>query len=126
MRVGRWSAILACASLFVAAAPATAQSVKSGIEAWQRGDYVGAVAIWRPLAEAGDPDASFNLGQAYRMGRGVLVVLGSAQTWRMSLASLGLWSPGSNARRKRVMWMPRRRLGCFFFRTAIRRRGFAG
>lgn len=80
MRKGVWSAILACASLFLAA-PAAAQSVKAGIEAWQRGDYVGAVAIWRPLAEAGDADASFNLGQAYRLGRGVLVDLGTAQTW---------------------------------------------
>ena len=71
------------------AAPAAAQSVKAGIEAWQRGDYVGAVAIWRPLAEAGDPDASFNLGQAYRMGRGVLVDLSSAQTWLERAAEKG-------------------------------------
>ena len=28
-------------------------------------------AIWRPLAEKGDADAQFNLGQAYRLGRGV-------------------------------------------------------
>jgi TPR repeat protein len=61
--------------------PASAQSVKAGIDAWQRGDYVNAVAIWRPLAEAGDADASFNLGQAYRLGRGVLVDLGTAQVW---------------------------------------------
>jgi TPR repeat protein len=88
MRASRWSAILACASLFVAA-PAAAQSVKAGIEAWQRGDYVGAVSIWRPLAEAGDPDASFNLGQAYRMGRGVLVDLSSAQTWLQRAAEKG-------------------------------------
>ena len=88
MRASRWSAILACASLFLAA-PAAAQSVKAGIEAWQRGDYVGAVAIWRPLAEAGDPDASFNLGQAYRMGRGVLVDLSSAQTWLERAAEKG-------------------------------------
>jgi cell division septation protein DedD len=80
MRASRWSAILACVSLFLAA-PAAAQNVKSGIDAWQRGDYVGAVAIWRPLAQAGDADASFNLGQAYRLGRGVLVDLGTAQTW---------------------------------------------
>jgi uncharacterized protein len=72
--------IMAIASLFLAA-PAAAQSVKSGIDAWQRGDYVGAVAIWRPLAEAGDADASFNMGQAYRLGRGVLVDLGTAQSW---------------------------------------------
>jgi cell division septation protein DedD len=71
------------------AAPAAAQSVKAGIDAWQRGDYVGAVAIWRPLAEAGDPDASFNLGQAYRMGRGVLVDLSSAQTWLERAAQEG-------------------------------------
>jgi TPR repeat protein len=80
MRSKYWSAVLIGASL-VWAAPASAQNVKAGIDAWQRGDYAGAVAIWRPLAEAGDPDASFNMGQAYRLGRGVLVDLGTAQTW---------------------------------------------
>ena len=80
MRVFRWSAIFACAWLGLAA-PASAQSVKAGIDAWQRGDYVNAVAIWRPLADAGDADAAFNLGQAYRLGRGVLVDLATAQTW---------------------------------------------
>ena len=63
------------------AAPAQAQSVKAGIEAWQRSDYVAAANIWRPLAEAGDADAMFNLGQAYRLGRGVTANLGAAQTW---------------------------------------------
>lgn len=80
MRSKYWSALVIGASL-VWAAPASAQSVKAGIDAWQKGDYVSAVAIWRPLAEAGDPDASFNMGQAYRLGRGVLVDLGTAQTW---------------------------------------------
>ena len=55
--------------------------VKAGIEAWQRADYAGAVAIWRPLAEKGDADAAFNLGQAYRLGRGVPTNLAAAQTW---------------------------------------------
>ena len=63
--------------------------MKAGIDAWQRGDYVGAVAIWRPLAEAGDPDASFNMGQAYRLGRGVLVDLATAQTWLGRAAEKG-------------------------------------
>ena len=58
-----------------------AQSVKAGIEAWQRADYASAVAIWRPLAEKGDPDAAFNLGQAYRLGRGVSTNLATAKTW---------------------------------------------
>lgn len=80
MRSKYWSAMVVCASL-AWATPVDAQSVKAGIDAWQRGDYANAVAIWRPLAEAGDPDASFNMGQAYRLGRGVLVDLGTAQTW---------------------------------------------
>jgi len=69
------------AALLAAAAPAQAQSVKAGIEAWQRADYAAAVGIWRPLAEADDADAAFNLGQAYRLGRGVPTNLAAAQTW---------------------------------------------
>ncbi|QZH74161.1 MAG: SPOR domain-containing protein [Erythrobacter sp.] len=52
------------------AAPLSA-TVRDGVEAWSRGDYTTAVAEWRGPAEAGDPDAMFNLGQAYRLGRGV-------------------------------------------------------
>ncbi|WP_294012068.1 SPOR domain-containing protein [Sphingomonas sp.] len=71
------------------AAPASAQSVKAGIDAWQRADYDSAVKIWRPLAEAGDADASFNLGQAYRLGRGVPIGLAAAQTWLERAARKG-------------------------------------
>jgi cell division septation protein DedD len=69
------------AALLATAVPAQAQSVKAGIEAWQRADYAGAVGIWRPLAEADDADAAFNLGQAYKLGRGVPINLAAAQTW---------------------------------------------
>jgi len=61
--------------------PVAAQSVRAGIEAWQKGDMAGAVAIWRPLAEKGDADAAFNLGQAYRLGKGVPLDLAQAQNW---------------------------------------------
>jgi TPR repeat protein len=63
------------------AAPLCAQSVKAGIDAWQRAEYPAAIAIWRPLAEAGDADAQFNLGQAYRLGRGVPLDLAAAKIW---------------------------------------------
>jgi TPR repeat protein len=75
--------------LFWVAASVSAQSVKSGIEAWQRSDYSGAVAIWRPLAEKGDADAQFNLGQAYRLGRGVPINLAAAKTWFERAAAQG-------------------------------------
>ena len=72
----------------VMAAPAVA-SVKDGVDAWQRGDYSSAVAIWRPLAEAGDGDAAFNLAQAYKLGRGVPTDLGQAKTWYGKAAQAG-------------------------------------
>jgi hypothetical protein len=47
------------------------------------------VAIWKPLAASGDADAQFNLGQAYRLGRGVPLDLGSAQMWFQRAANSG-------------------------------------
>lgn len=61
----------AAASAAALAMPALAQSVQAGVEAWQAGNHAEAVRQWRPLADAGDPDALFNLGHAYRLGRGV-------------------------------------------------------
>jgi len=79
------------ASVWIAslATPVSAQSVKAGIEAWQKSDYAAAVTIWRPLAEKGDADAQFNLGQAYRLGRGVPINLAAAQSWFERAADKG-------------------------------------
>jgi TPR repeat protein len=66
-----------------------AQTVKAGVAAWQKADYPAAVAAWRPLAEAGDADAAFNLGQAYRLGRGVPTDLALAQGWFEKAARKG-------------------------------------
>jgi cell division septation protein DedD len=81
--------LVAAALLIGSVAPLFAQSVKTGIESWQRGDYAGAVATWRPLAEKGDADAQFNLGQAYRLGRGVSPNLSAAKTWFERAATQG-------------------------------------
>lgn len=70
------------------AAPATA-TVKDGVDAWARGDYAAAIKEWRPLAESGDPDAQFNMGQAYRLGKGVPVDLGIAKSWFEKAAAQG-------------------------------------
>ena len=69
-------------------APAHAD-VKDGVDAWQRGDYQGAVAQWRPEALAGDADAQFNLGQAYKLGRGVPADLDQAEAWYRRAAKQG-------------------------------------
>ena len=81
--------LLGAALLIATATPLSAQSVRAGIEAWQQADYSGAVAIWRPLAEKGDADAQFNLGQAYRLGRGVPTNLSAAKTWFERAAAQG-------------------------------------
>jgi len=81
MRIAGAAAIALIVATMTVPAHGQQPSVKAGIEAWQGGDYATAVSNWRPLAEKGDADAAFNLGQAYRLGRGVVVNLAAAQTW---------------------------------------------
>src|SRR3954453_9944303 len=83
------SYLVTAALLLALSAPVSAQSVRAGIEAWQRSDYSAAVAIWRPLAEKGDADAAFNLGQAYRLGRGSPTNIAAATTWFQRAAAKG-------------------------------------
>lgn len=73
----------------MAAPAAGGKTVRDGISAWQHADYASAVAIWTPLANKGDADAAFNLGQAYRLGRGVPVDLSKAQSWLGKAAAAG-------------------------------------
>lgn len=81
--------LVAAALIAFFGTPLSAQSVKAGIDAWQKADYAAAVAIWRPLADRGDADAQFNLGQAYRLGRGVQLNLSVAKTWFERAATSG-------------------------------------
>jgi uncharacterized protein len=80
--------ILAALVGTMVAAPGLAD-VKSGIDAYQRGDFAAAVSTWRPLAIAGDADAQYNIGQAYRLGRGVPVDAQMAESWFKKAADQG-------------------------------------
>ena len=93
---------------------AAAAGVKSGIDAWQAGDYAGAVRTWRPLADRGSADAQFNLGQAYRLGRGVPADLRIAQSWfekaaqqghSQAQANLGLILHQNGERQRAMPWI---------------------
>lgn len=79
---------LALAWLFALPGPAWAD-IKTGVEAWERGDYAAAVAAWQQPADAGDADAQFNLGQAYKLGRGVPADLAIAAEWYRKAAAQG-------------------------------------
>lgn len=63
--------------------------VRAGVAAWEAGDYARAIAEWRPLAIQGDADAQFNLGQAYKLGRGVTQDLAQAAEWFRQAANQG-------------------------------------
>jgi len=70
-------------------AGAALADVKAGVDAWQQGDYAKAVTVWQPLAQAGDPDAQFNMGQAYKLGRGVKADPAAAIDWYRKAAKQG-------------------------------------
>jgi len=69
-------------------APALAD-VKAGVDAWGRGDYAAAVHEWQGPASQGDPDAQYNLGQAYKLGRGVPQDLAHAEVLYAKAAQQG-------------------------------------
>ena len=69
MRITSLTAPIVAAAILIAN-PAVA-GVKEGVEKWHAGDHKAAVAEWMPFAARGDADALFNLGQAYKLGRGV-------------------------------------------------------
>jgi uncharacterized protein len=72
---------LAGAALALAVTGVAQADGRAGYEAWQRGDFATALNNWRPLAIAGDGEAQYNMGQAYRLGRGVPVDMRQAEDW---------------------------------------------
>jgi len=62
----------------ILAVPALADT-RAGVDAWTRGDFATAVREWQTEAGRGDADALFNLGQAYKLGKGVPQDLAKAE-----------------------------------------------
>ena len=60
------------AFLMTLSSPVAAQDLQKGVTAYQAGDYATALQEWKPLAEAGDAAAQYNLGYMYDSGKGVL------------------------------------------------------
>jgi cell division septation protein DedD len=83
------AASLAAAAAIALSAGAAAADVKAGVDKWMAGNFTGAVAEWRPLADKGDADAQYNLGQAYKLGRGVPIDLALAKSWYEKAAQQG-------------------------------------
>lgn len=82
-------ALSATAVLGLALASTAFADVKDGVDAYERGDYAKAIAEWQPLAIKGNPDAQFNLAQAYKLGRGVPMDTKIAESWYRKAAEQG-------------------------------------
>jgi TPR repeat protein len=75
---------LAAAVLLLLANQALAQTADEAAAAraaMQAGDYAEAYYLWRGLAEAGDPDALYNLGWMHHNGYGLTIDDAKAQSW---------------------------------------------
>src|ERR1700754_5098708 len=67
---------LALALSWITALPSLAQDDDDdtgdpGSTAFNNGDFQGALKIWQPKADAGDPDAMTNIGVLYQYGLGI-------------------------------------------------------
>ena len=73
-------------ALFLGTPGALAGPWEDGMAAYNRGDYVPAIRLFRPLAEQGNPKAQSVLGKMYRKGQGVARNPAQAFMW-FSLAA---------------------------------------
>jgi len=81
----------ACAivALVLSGAAALAGPWEDGMVAYNRGDYVPAIKLLRPLAEAGNAKAQGILGVMYRKGEGVTPSSARAFMWLSIAAARG-------------------------------------
>jgi TPR repeat protein len=81
--------IVAAAVLATLIGPAFAAPLDDAIAAYQRGDFAKAAALFKPLAESGDPQAEHNLGFLYHAGKGVRKNDAQAMVWYRKAADQG-------------------------------------
>ncbi len=67
-----------------------ADPFKDGLDAYNSGDYVTALRLWRPLTEQGDARAQNKLGLMYFNGQGVPQDHAEAAKWYRLAAEQGL------------------------------------
>ncbi|MDA2912163.1 sel1 repeat family protein, partial [Nitrospiraceae bacterium AH_259_D15_M11_P09] len=79
----------AVALLIVVTACQACPDFMAGVVAYERGDYATALTEFRPLAQQGDADAQFYLGQMYSKGHGVPQDYAEAVRWFRRAAEQG-------------------------------------
>ena len=88
-RLRVWPAVAAVVLTILAVAPASAQSLRQGVAAFNRQDYQRASSIFIPQAERGNPVAQTYLGFLFENGRGVPQNYTEAAMWYRRAAEQG-------------------------------------
>ncbi len=81
-----WLAVITLVAVAIWQMPDRYQAAAA---AFQKGDYVSALKMWRKLARGGDAVAQYNLGVLYRSGTGVEPSDSEAHRWFMKSAEKG-------------------------------------
>jgi uncharacterized protein len=84
-----FATIAALSLLDLCSSPASAQSLRSGVAAFDRQNYVQASRVFIPLAERGDAAAQTYLGFMFETGRGVPQNYTEAAIWYRRAAEQG-------------------------------------
>ena len=85
----RNSILIGAIAALVSASGAQAGPWEDGMAAYNRGDYVPAIRLFRPLAEKGNPNAQSVIGVMYRNGQGVARSSARAFMWFSLAAARG-------------------------------------
>jgi TPR repeat protein len=65
------------------------EDFRSGLSAFNRGDFTAAMALWRPLADGNDPRSQAGVGFLYHRGLGVKTDDTQAAYWLRKAAEQG-------------------------------------
>ncbi len=77
----RTGCCLLCALLTAIPLPSIASDVSEAISAMREGNYAEAYCVLKPYAEAGDPEAQYNIGWMYLNGYGLMMNDQRALEW---------------------------------------------
>ena len=88
--LARWgTAWMVALLILLLLAPANSADLQTGLEAYERGDFVAALREFRTLAEQGHAEAQFQVGFMYSVGRGVPEDDAEAVKWYRKAAEQG-------------------------------------
>ena len=73
----------------VVVAPVAASDLEAGLAAYERGEFITALSLLRPLAEQGEPRAQSRLGTMYMRGEAVTKNTEEGVRWYRKAASQG-------------------------------------